>query len=459
MVYNVSTMPRYLDTLSQFAADATFDSLSPGAIAAARDVTLDTLGAIAAGMQEPENLRLAAWASANMTPAESTIIAAPHRASAMGAALVNATAGVALEMDEGNRFGGGHPAIHVLPGLLAVAERDGATGADFLTALVVGYEVTSRLGGATAARPNVHSHGHWGAPGTAAAIAKLRGMDAADIRAVINVAASVSPANTWTNAFAGATVRNLYPGRSSMQGVMAVALYQCGFTALEDAPADVYGTILGDSFDGDAAVATLGEEYRIERNYFKLHACCRYNHATLDGVLDAAGGVPLSPNDVDSATVSVPWMLDGMLGDYPQNMLSAKFNLRYAVAAALATGRTDVTVFRTDSIADPTIRALFERVSVQVGDAPQRQSVRTPSASVELRLRNGAVSTAQVQTIRGDYGNRIPRSEIADKFQYLTTPALGAERTRLAIDRVQGLEDCADMREFAGAIFSVEPQA
>ena len=454
-------MPHYLDTLSRFVADTTFESLPPSAIAAARDVTLDTLGAIAAGMLEPENQRLAAWTAENMAPAESTIIATHLRASAMGAALVNATAGVALEMDEGNRFGGGHPAIHVLPGLLAVAERDGASGADFLTALVVGYEVTSRLGGATVARPNVHSHGHWGAPGTAAAIAKLRGMDASDIRAVINVAASMSPANTWTNAFAGATVRNLYPGRSSMQGVMAVALYECGFTALDDAPSDVYGTILGDSFDGEAAVAGLGDECRIEQNYFKLHACCRYNHATLDGVQDAAASARLSPDavdDIDSVAVSVPWMLDGMLGDYPQNMLAAKFNLRYAVAAALATGRTDITVFRTDSIADPTIRALFDRVSVQIGDAPQRQSVRNPSASVEIRLRNGAVSRSRVRTIRGDYGKRIPRSEIEDKFQYLATPALGPQRTRQALTHIEALQDCTDIRGFVEGIFDAEAQ-
>ncbi|MXX53031.1 MAG: MmgE/PrpD family protein, partial [Dehalococcoidia bacterium] len=96
-------MPHYLDTLSRFVADATFHSLPPSAIAASRDVTLDTLGAIAAGMLEPENLRLAAWTAENMAPAESTIIVTHHRASAMGAALVNATAGVALEMDEGNR--------------------------------------------------------------------------------------------------------------------------------------------------------------------------------------------------------------------------------------------------------------------------------------------------------------------------------------------------------------------
>ena len=45
------------------------------------------------------------------------------------ATLTNAAAGVALEIDEGNRLGGGHPAIHVIPGALAVAEERGAGGA------------------------------------------------------------------------------------------------------------------------------------------------------------------------------------------------------------------------------------------------------------------------------------------------------------------------------------------
>ena len=102
-------MADYLDELARFAAGSTFEDLSNGEVDAARDVTLDTLGAITAGMEEPENARLASWAAANMLPAVSGVLATPHRASPMAAALVNATAGVALEMDEGNRFGGGHP--------------------------------------------------------------------------------------------------------------------------------------------------------------------------------------------------------------------------------------------------------------------------------------------------------------------------------------------------------------
>ena len=439
-------MADYLDELARFAAGTTFEDLSSDAVDAARDVTLDTLGAITAGMEEPENSRLASWAAENMLPAVSGIIATPYRTSPMAAALVNSTAGVALEMDEGNRFGGGHPAIHVLPGLLAVAEQAGASGKEFITALVVGYEVTSRLGGATAARENVHSHGHWGAPGTAAAIARLRGWPAEDVRGVINLAASMSPANTWTNAFEGATVRNLYPGRSSMQGVLAVDLYRCGFTALDDAPSDVYGSILGESFDPDAAVAGLGGEYRIQQNYFKLHACCRYNHATLDAVVDAIADASIAPNDIEAVTVAVPWMLDGMLGGYPRNMLAAKFNIPYAVAAALVTGRTDITVFRPEVIAQPSVRDVFDRVSVKVGNAMRQQAATSPGASIEISTRDGGALSATVTSIRGDYGSRIPRSDIVDKFSYLVEPVLGKDQTQRALERMEGLDDVEDMR-------------
>src|SRR5215467_2154272 len=102
-------------------------------------------------------------------------------------------------------------------------------------------------------------------------------------------AASTSPANTWTPALEGATIRNLYPGRSAWNGLLAAELHACGFTSLPDAPSDVYGTILADTYDPELAIAGLdtaghGERFRIEQNYFKLHACCRYNHFALDAV-------------------------------------------------------------------------------------------------------------------------------------------------------------------------------
>ena len=272
--------PDYLDKLSRFVAVTRLKDLSESTVAAARDVVLDTVGAILGGSRLAENANLARLARTMSGDGHATILG--HRAGRVQpvfAALVNATAGVALELDEGSRLGGGHPSIHVTPGAIAVAEEVGASGRAALEAVIVGYEVTSRIGTGVQARADVHSHGTWGTIGAAAATAKLLGYDAAATRQAMNLAMSMSPANTWTPCLEGATIRNLYPGRSEFQGIMAAYLGQCGFTAVNDGPADLYTGILGEGFDPEAVVAGWGETgpagpLRIEQNYTKYHACC-----------------------------------------------------------------------------------------------------------------------------------------------------------------------------------------
>ena len=116
-------MTDYLDRLAHVAAEASVDTLPSTTVEAAKRVLLDTLGAIAAGSTLPENGRLARLAAARAPQGVATLLGHGAKADAGWAALVNATAGVALEVDEGNRLGGGHPAIHVIPGALAVAEE------------------------------------------------------------------------------------------------------------------------------------------------------------------------------------------------------------------------------------------------------------------------------------------------------------------------------------------------
>ncbi|HEY5725245.1 MAG TPA: MmgE/PrpD family protein, partial [Methylomirabilota bacterium] len=128
----------YLTTLAAFAAEVSLARLDPSAAAAARLVLLDTLGAMLAGSAQPENARLARAMAERASRPAATLIGHDAKADPLLAALVNATAGVALEVDEGNRWGGGHPAIHVVPGALAVAEERGADGARLLEALVAG---------------------------------------------------------------------------------------------------------------------------------------------------------------------------------------------------------------------------------------------------------------------------------------------------------------------------------
>src|SRR5213076_1088187 len=151
-------------------------------VKASKLVLLDTIGAIVAGSALPENVRLARMAARRAPHGSSSLLGHGLKTDSLLATFTNAAAGVALEMDEGNRLGGGHPAIHVIPGALAVAEELGADGGRRLEVVVVGDEIGSRLGGATQARSNVHSHGTWGTISTAAAVARLHDLPTGEIR-------------------------------------------------------------------------------------------------------------------------------------------------------------------------------------------------------------------------------------------------------------------------------------
>ncbi len=440
-------MTDYLDQLSQFVSDTTYDSLSPEAQAAARDVIMDTFGAIIAGAQLPENRALASLASQRSQPPAATLLGHNLKAEPMFAALANSTAGVALEMDEGNRFGGGHPAIHTIPGALAAGEEMGVDGKRFIESVIVGYEIESRLGGATKPRENVHSHGHWGTVGTAAAIAKLRCYEPNQVRTVINLAASMSPANTWTTAFRGATIRNLYPGRSSFQGILAAHLYDCGFTGLHDAPSDVFGTILGDSFNPEAAVQGLGGELRIQQNYFKFHACCRINHASIEAVLDARSRNGLDPDSIERIDLRAHRMLDGMLGPYPDNVLASKFHVPYAIAVTLFENKTDITVFHPDVISNPRIQEFASKVNVQMDDELAAAPDGSTLARAAILLKDGTTVHGETATLWGDYGNRAPRSRLVDKIHFLCDDILGQEGVNRLVECTEKLDELQDVRE------------
>ena len=444
----------YLDRLAAFVVNTRLEDLEGSTVTAAKNVVLDTIGAMLAGSRLEENARLAELAGVNGEGGSSTLLGHARKAQPMMAALSNATAGVSLEVDEGTRLGGGHPSIHVTPAAIAVGEERDSTGKQVLESIIAAYEVTSRIGGATSVRHQIHSHGTWGTIGSAVATARLMGFDAAQVRRTINLAASMSPANTWTPCFEGATVRNLYPGRANLQGILAANLSQCGFTGVDDGPADLYSSVLGDGFDPEQAVAGLAQpgEFRIQQNYFKMHACCWYNHPVLDAVQDLLQRERFRGSEVDCIRVEAPPMAMTMADPHPANMLAAKFSIPYAVAAAVLHGSTGVDAFYPQRVADPEIAALAKRVEVHADDKMDLRRYDYPTAKVTVTLTDGRSLKHEVTAHRGDSRNPVTPEELRGKFLALAGESLGEERARRVIESVDNLENLGDIKELTALL-------
>jgi 2-methylcitrate dehydratase PrpD len=258
----------------------------------------------------------------------------------------------------------------------------------------------------------------------------------------------MSPANTWTTALEGVTIRNAYPGRSGLEGILAVDLHRAGFTGLPDAPSDVYGTILADRFEPERALDGLGGPLRIQQNYFKLYACCRYNHFALDALLAMTRAGEVRADEVERVVVTTIPFGPRMAGTAPDSMLGAKFSIPYAVAAALVLGRADVAAFEEPAREDPRIRALAGRVEVRVDPEMSPRRADHPTARVEVALKDGRALTGITSVVRGDFEDPVPAEEVVDKFVALAAGVLGSARARAVteiVDRAETLKDLQDL--------------
>ena len=444
----------WLATWSGFAARARLEDIDPTTRARARLVLADTLGAIAAGQREPEiaalALRLAA--SGGSGPA-SAVIATAHRLPASAAAFVNGVAGTALELDEGNRFARGHPSIHVLPACIVAAERARASGADALLAFCLGYDIAARIGGAANLRPGYHPHGTWGVVGAALAVARLAGADAAAIARCVNIAAALSLATSMRTALEGGTVRNAYAGVANQLGLMAWDMAASGFTGERDGVATVFGRISGQDFKPALMTEALGTRWEIARNYFKRHACCRYNHATMDALEDiVARHGRIDPARVASVAIETYAAAAELDSPRPHNALAAKFSLPYATAAFLVRGAADVPSFRANVIGDPAILDLARRVRVAEDKAMTARLPAERPARVTITLADGGTLAGERRSNRGDADDPYPVADIEAKFHALAGAAWGAEHAAALARIVATLDDAADLRAFSGRL-------
>ena len=298
-----------------------------------------------------------------------------------------------------------------------------------IEALGLGYELAARIGAAAELRAGFHPHGTWGVVGAALAVARLSGADAPAIARTVNVASALSLATSMRTALEGGTVRNAYAGVANQLGLMAWEMAAAGFEGERDGVATVFGRISGTAFRPEAMTEALGTRWEVARNYFKRHACCRYNHAALDALEDiAARHGPVDAAQVASVSIETYGAAAGLDGARPRNALAARFSLPWAAAAFLVRGVADVPAFRADMLDDQRIAALAARVALSEDKAMTARLPAERPARVRVTLADGRVLEAERRSNRGDADDPYPRAAIEEKFLSLATPAWGAAR-------------------------------
>ena len=183
-VESIQDAPDITRRLAANVAALTYGQLPADVVFVAKHCLLDWLGVTMAGAQEPLTAMLVDYVGAEGGAPQATIIGLGGKVSVGQAALVNGSAGHALDYDDVLRWLNGHPTAPVMPAILALAEHRGDGGRALIEAFAAGVETESRVGimmGEGHYAKGWHATATIGHFGAAAGAAKLLGLEAARI--------------------------------------------------------------------------------------------------------------------------------------------------------------------------------------------------------------------------------------------------------------------------------------
>lgn len=401
----------------------------------ARHAVVDWFGCAVAGSREP----LAGILRDEFTDddGECTIVGSTRRAGVLRAALVNGATGHALDFDDSSTVMGGHPSVPLLPAVLATAEADGRSGADVLTAYVVGMEVQSRIGtsiGVEHYGKGWHATSTMGVFGAAAATSWLLGLDANGFGAAMGIAASNA---SGVKANFGTMTKPLHPGQAAERGAMAARLAARGYTA-NSAAVDGNQSLAQAAGTGQldrSKIDRLDGQWVTTRTLFKFHAACHLTHAGIEATRSVlAGGV--EPSDIERIEMTVnPGILDVCGIPKPSTGLEAKFSLT-GTQALLVNGVDTAAVesYTDEPINRPDVQAFIPKVSIETDPAlismETRVTVTTPSGR----------HTAEANVSRPNEDLAVQGAALRSKFTALAGPVMGADDAAALADQLERIE-------------------
>ncbi|MFB6353069.1 MAG: MmgE/PrpD family protein [Halobacteriales archaeon] len=431
------------ETIATRVARLGFDDLSRDVVERVEAAFVDTVGVgLGGAVTGAGRIASAVVTRHSGGPGEASLFDGQGAASITDAGFANGTAAHCLDYDDVSDAIIGHPSACLVPAILAVAEVEGATGAEAVTAYVAGFETAAAI--AAPVNPDHYERG-WhatstlGTFGAAAAAASLLDLDPDGTAVALNLAASL-PAGLKRNF--GSMAKPMHAGAAVRSGLTAALLAADGFGAAPDAiggPAgfmDLYG---GEPTDGaDVPEPGTGEAILDPGLDEKKYPCCYFSHTAIEAARDIAGEL----GDV-AAVESVRVTASGGAGDAlihpdPGDPFEARFSMEHVVAHALAHGDVGPPAFEPDRLADPDVAALRDRVTFEVdGDLPYESYAST----VSVRTADGSERTERYDRPPGSSQNPLTTAERRAKFEDVASAVLGSAEVDQLYDGLSSLSE------------------
>jgi 2-methylcitrate dehydratase PrpD len=405
---------------------------------------LNWLGcAIGAAQHESAHAALAA-VNLLQPAAQASVLGRAEQVDMASAALVNGITSHTFDFDDTHLKTIIHPAGPVASSVLALAEHRGMSGRAVIDALVLGIDVSCRVGNTMYPEHydrGWHITGSTGMLGAAAGCARLLGLDEHKTAMALGIAAS-QPIGVREQF--GTMTKPFHPGGAARAGLMSALLASQGFTASAkalEAPRGMIQTV-STKYAWNEISDELGQRFEISFNSYKPFACGIVIHPSIDACaqLRAQG---ITADQVDRIELKVHSLVLELTGKKePADGLQGKFSVYHGCACGLIFGKAGEDQYADDIVNRPDMVALRRKVVATVDD-----SIDEASADVTAVLHDGRRVHVFVKHAIGSLENPMTDAMLEGKFQDLADPVIGAAKARALIDACWTLGELDDVRQ------------
>lgn len=365
-------------------------------------------------------------------------------ATARAAAMINGAAAHAAEVDDSFREAMYHPGAATIAAALAAAHSTGCNGQEFLRAVVLGYEVSTRIGIALGRGHYKYWHntGTVGTFGAAAAAGYL--LRLSEVQFAHALATAATFAAGLQQAFRMDSMsKPLHPGRAAEGGLLAAQLASRGVTGSLDVldGAAGLGVAMSTGADWSQVGTTLGRDFHITRTTFKNHVGCGHSFPSIDGALELQRVHGFRADEIDSIHIGTyKPALDIACYARPATVNEAQFSVPFVVATALLHGSVRMAAYEPERLHAPATRALMERIHVAVDPTLDADFPGRRSAHVEIVLSDGRRLTHLQPNRKGDPELPLTDADLEGKLVEFAAPVIGADAARALAARLWTLD-------------------
>lgn len=446
--------------LVSFIYNINYDHLPKEAIRRAKHCLLDGLGVMLAGYRHPATQVVLDYSRNLGGKPHATVIGSGFKTSLPLTALINGTMCHVMDFDDTNWEVRGHLTTVLLPTILAVGEKIGASGKELLLAYILGFETACKIG--KAINPSHYERGYHststiGIFGATTAAGKLLGLSSLELAYAYGIAGSRS---AGLRANFGTMTKSLHAGLAAHDSITAVLLAKLGYTSNSQILETEwgFGQVMSPEANFETPFQNLGNPLDIISSgvVVKQYPSCARTHTALDAALGLIHENHIDPSEI----VRIKCGTDAgcfkiLIHPRPQNGLEAKFSMQYCLARACIDGQLDIDHFTDEKVRDPQVQTLMERVTHYIEpDIVQKGYQFRAAAKVTMELKSGRILEKTIYKAKGNPENPLSYKELVQKFRGCAKDIIDDDHIEKVIHFIDEMETISDIREVIRLLIS-----